>query len=282
MLHFLKELNSKLTEIQESAILDKNGNQVAWHCTTVLDTKQGYSGGFHKNLNTARKIAVSEFIERNIVKHFSLQRPKEWQFDKVPTGCGFAVGFNKDATVFRSLCEAIERWTLSKWIDENFLMEKVNPTLNSVSSNFFASTFENVEYYLHEIPMNVSGNKVAIISVGAVVAQMNDGIFLGSRASLDLHDVWEHALLEAYRHLLIFRNGLESSIFPFNRIFYFAKNKNDALKQINSKKRNFLPMPSIDFQRVEPLPQDEGIFIARTILSGGKPWHLGPVSRFLY
>ncbi|MGZ3791635.1 MAG: YcaO-like family protein [Bdellovibrio sp.] len=282
MLDLLVKLNPNLKELQESPILDVNGNEVAWHCTTILDGKQGFSGGFHKDRIIARKIALSEFIERTLVKQLAKQKQVDWHFDKVPTGCGFAVGFNRETTLFRSLCEAIERWALSKWVDENFDIPRVHAKLNSPSSRFFASNFDKVDYFLQKVPVKVDENKIVVISVGAVIGHINDGIFLGSRASLDIDDVWEHSLVEAYRHLLIVKNGTESSVFPFNRIFYFAKNKNETLKQINAAKKHSFPAPTIEFQRIERIPQDNSIFIARTILSGGIPWHLGPVSRFLY
>jgi hypothetical protein len=275
------KLNPNLRQLQESPIFDNKGKEIAWHCATVTQN-EGFSGGFHRDRMTARKIAIAEFIERTYVNSLFKTNFKEWQFNKVPTGCGFAVGFNKESTTFRSVCEAVERWTLSKWIDEGFIMDKVKPSIKLKSSIFFSESFESLEYFQKYIAVKINDTQILTINVGAVVGYLGNGAYMGSRASLDIEDVWEHSLLEAYRHFLIVKNSQESSEFPFNRIFHFGRHKEDAVEQIRAANRSCFPVATIDFQKIEPIAEDKNIFIARTILAGGKPWNQGPTSRFLY
>lgn len=46
----------------------------------------------------------------------------------VPTGCGFAAGFDQRNTILRSVGKSLESWAMSKWIDENSKLDQLNKT----------------------------------------------------------------------------------------------------------------------------------------------------------
>ncbi len=277
-----KRLLNENCSIQEASILN------FWH-SSVLNAK-GFpiSGGFSLNRLLARKIAVSEFIERHHflkIKASSQSLQNEWGLNQFPTACGFCSGFNKKNTILRSIQEATERWVMSQWIDNHFFIEEIDEKIVrsqlSQASLFFLSQFDQVLFFRKfvDVPFD---NQVFKITVAQTMGIQGDGIFPGSSTRENNGDLWEHALLESYRHLIGTRNNpIRSNQFPDSRIYFFANNKALALKEIYKEKKTIWPEPKIHLHKAVDLYGGHA-FLARTILKGWKSWHEGPVDRFLY
>lgn len=288
MLEVMRRLYSGTLSIQEST-LPIPGNNNYWH--TIIIGKDGIpiSGGFAEGKENSRKIATSEFLERMNFRYIktSPSLSQEWGLNILPTGCGFAVGYSLENTVIRSLEEACERWAMSKWIDDKFPMNKQN--FSEVESSlteaalYFSKQFDSVEYYNKSIPVMVDNEHVINIEVAATLGIKGEGVFAGySARAIGERNNWEHALLESYRHLLTVKNNpVLPNIFPDNRIRFFSHNKDVALQQITSDLDKNWPSPKITFQTYKRI-EDGNYFIARTIIENWKPWHQGPISRFLY
>ncbi|MDZ4662392.1 MAG: hypothetical protein SGJ18_12330 [Pseudomonadota bacterium] len=279
MVEALKRINPEIKDFQETPITTAEGKK-AWHVTITTQSGLPLSGGFGRELDQARKIAACEFVERSLFQKFKKDEGshKAWALDTHPTVCGFAAGFDRNRTVLRSVLEALERWALSQWIDHDYAMDEMfNPELDGVCQ-YFVSHFSHIRFFKKSVAFYLEG-KLVLGHVGFVVGFSGDGAFPGSTASLEGENLWEHSLLEAFRHLLIFRNSPSSSRFPYNRIFHFAKNAGEANSILDrGQKRNWL-MPHISFFNET---QVEIFYLARMVFLGWTPWHLGPANRFLY
>lgn len=279
MVEALRRINPAINEFQESPITTPDGKK-AWHVTISTQSGLPLGGGFGVNLELARKIAACEFVERSLFQSYKKDQAlhQSWQLDTYPTACGFAAGFKRDRTVLRSILEGLERWTLSQWIDHQYAMDEiVEPKLDSISTSF-ASHFSSVRFFKKAVPFYLE-NKLVLGNVGCVVGFTSEGAFPGSTASLDGENLWEHSLLEAFRHLLISRNSQNKTEFPYNRIFHFATNIDEANSIIAVSRKKDWPSPNLSFFKET---QVEMFYLARTIFSGWTPWHLGPANRFLY
>ncbi len=259
-----------------------------WHSTIIDATGVPFSGGFGKEKMAARKIAVSEFLERRkffeISDQYHETKKDLWGLSIIPTACGFAAGFNRDNTVLRSIHEAIERWVMSKWIDDHFIIPEVpqsgSADLDQVSL-FLIGQFDKVMFFRKDILVPF-GDKVFRVDVAQTMGISGEGIFPGSSAQYTGGNIWQHALIESYRHLLAVRNNPDrGEVFPENKVRYFAKNADKALAQISRAKQSEWPVPSAVFHRVEAFDGGD-YFVARTIFDGWLPWTLGPIDRFLY
>ncbi len=255
-----------------SAVIDKNGNPI--------------SGGFSFDKMQARKIALAEFIERKKVNElFSIsdRSKKIWGFDLIPTACGFAAGFNLQNTIQRSINEAVERWVMSKWIDDGYQIEQMNQSdIKGLdpASEFFISQFDEVLFFKKEVAIQTN-DQFQKITVGQTMGLTEFGIFPGSSAQFSHGQVWQHALLESYRHFLGVKNNPDFSTFPGNKVLFFARNKQIALDQINKATKEIWPTPEIILHQNQSFASDS-YFLARTIISGWQSWNLGPIERFLY
>lgn len=256
-----------------SNILDKNGNSI--------------SSGFSKNRNNARKIAIAEFLERRTCEELNANKESfyEWGFDKIPTACGFAAGFNKKNTVVRSINEAAERWVMSNWIDNQRYIEQIDQKLVSATldpiSKFFLSQFEEVLFFSKKIIISL-GNSYFSVTVAQTMGIIDGGIYPGSSAQTTGGSIWQHALLESFRHLLIIKNNQEQpNTFPDNKVRYFSKNATSALNQIKNATNTNWTVPNVVLHKCNAFENGD-YFLARTILDGWKSWHDGPIERFLY
>lgn len=286
MLEIMQRLYSKPISVQE-ALVPVNSQKEFWHCTVLNEHSFPISGGFGEDQIIARKIAIAEFLERINYQKIAADKDnaKKWGLDIIPTGCGFAVGYHRENTILRSVGEALERWVLSKWIDDDLYIDElqrkdVEQTLDPASL-FFVNNFENILYFKKTLLVPLSGNFVKF-NFGITVCLKDKGIYIGSSAKIEGENLWQHALLESFRHLLAYRNNpKKENVFPSNRINYFAENAEIGLEQIRRAKKDQWPSPNIIFHHLEKI-EDGDYFFARTIVDGWKAWNLGPLERFLY
>lgn len=246
------------------------------------------SGGFGQTKSEARSIAVSELLERFTFRQLISNNDESkatWGLDTHPTGCGFAGGYDLEGAISRSLNEAVERWAMSLWIDDHFSIEEI--PVHAIerdlddASLFLASNFDRVRYFKKDVRITID-NQVRTISVGQTMAYKGDGIFPGSSAQQTNGVLWQHALLESFRHLLAIKNNPFREIkFPYDKVLFFSQNSKIADQQIDCRKRDNWPTPMVRLRKFATTFNGQ-YFIARTIIDGWRSWHLGPVERFLY
>lgn len=288
MINFIETtLLAERCTLQEAALTPEAGIEY-WHTTVIDKSGMPLSGGFAQDKNQSRKIAVAEYLERKLVREIYSCGETErstWGLDIIPTACGFAGGFNANNTRFRSIAEAAERWVMSKWIDEGYFIEqlssqKVEENLDPISK-FIASKFDNVLYFSKDVLIPI-GDQFIAIKVCQTMGLLGGGIFPGSSAQLTGGTIWQHALIESYRHLLAAKNNtVNRDLFPFNRINYFAKNAAVALTKIAEANRTSWPIPKVILHRTQEY-YSGNFYLSRTILDGWESWHLGPIDRFVY
>lgn len=277
----------QIIRIEESPILDRD-SIIGWHVTT-FDKAGPLGGGFGTVKELARRIAIAESAERLLIPKIKKENlADEFGLDQFPTSCGFAAGFDELATRQRAISEGIERWAWSKWIDEGYLVpELMNYSKMDLPplSYFLVNQFDSVKYFTKEINSQ-SFTKFGfpercIFSV--VLGIKEDGIFPGSRVSAKNEDLWQHPLLEAWRHYVIFSNfkNDKKEIFPFGRIEFFGNNKDKALKQLNHAKNVNWNLPEISVLRKFDT-KIENLFLWRCLMKNYIGWHDGDETRFVY
>lgn len=282
-------ITSKLINLRyriEESLFFSAKNCEFWHSTLLDNNNLPVSAGFGPSISDARKIAIAEYLERSFYHecaNTNVKKNIEWGIDIIPTACGFAAGFNLANTIHRSIAEATERWVMSKWIDDGFYLQQRN--ISSLeneldeASVFLISQFDKVLFFEKEVlvSLNELNFKIKVVQT---MGLKDGGIFPGSSAQIG-KNIWQHAMLESYRHLLLYKNNSFVDRFPENKIRYFAKNAQVAFAAIDNAKKLEWPNPKIVFHKNTSIDKDN-YFIARTIIEGWKSWHLGPLERFLY
>jgi hypothetical protein len=270
-------------QLHKSKIISQN-EILGWNITLKNKNGESIGSGTKIELNEAIRIAVAEAIERMLFKkcYNNSYLVNKLKLDTYNTTCGFAVGFNKEKTRFRSIYEAIERWVWSKWIDENYYIPSVSIDqnfylLNKLSS-FLISHFDKCYYFKKEF---ITFGTKAHITI--LICEKGKGVYVGSRFGINEKDNLEHASIEVFRHWLIAKNKNENPYtFPFNRIKYFSLNKESAFKQIPQISNDkYWPDPVISFS-TEIETGIESIFCYRALCNNYKSWSEGDKTRFVY
>jgi len=265
-----------------------NGKTIGWH--VCITTQAGYmGGGVNADRNNARKIAIAEILERksvNDINHSPLR--SEFKLDFSPSTCGFAAGFESRTTRLRSVSEAIERWAWSKWIDDGYFISEVSVSPNSLSdiAKLLLSEFDQVKFYLIHLNQSEILDFPKQFFFGAAIGFKNGGAFPGSRISGMASDIWEHALVEAWRHQIIFndkknKQDLEA---PYDRIIEFGNDGAQATAQIDSADLSTWPKPVLLMEkRLNDFLKDPNRFeIWRCLAKDYIGWELGAKNRFVY
>ena len=274
-----------LAKLQEAPIKDELGNILGWHSNVILEGRRIAGSGTHSDRAMSRTIALSEAMERRMMT--SLQKSENVDrllLSEYPTSCGFAFGFDREATRDRALAEGVERWLRSKWIDEHFCIPnvpktEVSPQLNPLG-RLMADLFENVGYFQTTNTMIVRGELVEFFSC-IVVGIKGQGAFVGSRTSLSSHDLWTHALIEAWRHLIIFERSTERDRPDLKSIFYFGTHKKEALHQVELACIEPFPEPSLRLLE-EVNTHVGGFYCFRALCHDFQGWHGENYQRFVY
>lgn len=206
MISILKSLIPDFSHLEESIF--KVGDITIGHqCVLVLKSGYPFAGGTDVNPEIARRICAAEAIERSYVSRLKESDPRL-------TSCGFAAGFEEKPTIFRAVCEAVERWAWSKWIDDAYSLNRANPKYERPLEVHFASYFSEVFAFSRSIhsdsslwPTFMDKNLEFYVAIG----QVDGGIFPGSRVTTGVDKRWDHPILEAWRHRMIFLNELKKS-----------------------------------------------------------------------
>jgi len=280
-------------EINKSGFTSDRGEVFGYNATLVTPSGMAISGGTSQTWETALRICVAEAIERAIFIKISKDKNDlffDLQMDKHPTTCGFAAGFDRESTKFRAICEAVERWAWSQWIDYSMELDQIilDQTGDNITSfgqhlisqfdsfKIFSKTFNETSMLGLSFPLKIT----------VFLGFKNGGIFPGSRVS-SMNDSWEHAIIEAYRNLLnaeIFIKSpftLAPNNFVGKRNLYFSTHASVANDQIIKSKN--LPWPEMELELLEECPPEiPNVFIWRCVLKKFIPWIEGPVDRFVY
>ncbi|NJM09453.1 MAG: YcaO-like family protein [Bdellovibrionaceae bacterium] len=274
--------------MQKIETFSANSDDLLWEISelaghyhvTCLHAGLGLAGsGFALLKETAKKKAFAELNERFIVDQLNSSDAKsEWVLNFDESCSGFAVGYTKSKAVLRAVCEGSERWALSKWVDEHFALEEVSFVTTSPVAAAIRHFFTGFSVYKNEVPVMLDNN-VLKVQIAVALGWSDKGVFAGYGSKLNLEDAMDHAFVEALRNFLIYRNQRERSSFPYNRIKFFAENKDVALEVLCKSKRAMSQLPVLKLLKAE---QFGDLWIARAVFDGWTPWQRESISRFLY
>lgn len=271
----------KTIELEDSELIWEISDLAGGFHVNCVDPLSAVTGsGFALSMETAKQKAFCELNER--ILYSQLLRREDlkaaWGFDFDRSGSGFAAGFSPEKTTFRSLCEGIERWALSQWIDGGYALSEIGAPEDSYLITHIQTIFDKVDCLTAEVPLLLN-QKIMKIHVSVVLAWLGDGVFVGYGTKASQKESLEHASVESLRNWLIFKNQEKRRQFPFNRIEFFARHADVARNAISEKREVAWPVPTIRLFRTEKFGE---IHLARSIFEGWTPWQHGPLERFLY
>lgn len=290
LLYSLQKLLPETFNIQETPIGYNKNVIVGWNSTLYLSNGFPFSGGTAISRTLARRIAIAEALERSLVDRLFLSEKdrKGLLLNEIPSCSGFAAGFSQRKTHLRALCEAVERWAWSKWIDEKFKIpiKKTSPSLSALG-NLLAARFHRSQFYEQQVRVGING-KLIELKFLAFIGLSKDGVFPGSRVCMPEDENWDHPLIEASRNHINFGTKRNlGTLFSKNDIIarrseFFARNANIALAQIDRATKEKWPLfaPLRLWKKVETNVSD--VFLSRAVCEDHIPWHLGPIERFVY
>jgi len=274
---------------EEQPFFSKTGAELGWHSTALGYQKRPLGSGFGFDRHSARRIALSETIERAFVRNCKEGRRDGTAFfiDRFPTTCGFAVGFQSDFARDFSIFEALERWVRAQWIDRKMEIPEVRLSDFSQSALFreLISVFEETRCFRLELEfLDPLMNKVRCVQAVFILGFLGGGVFSGSRVGpLDLSP-WEHAAMESWRHFQIYKNQ-NPSTFPadsyIQRLWFFGNNAQIALQKIDEANCKKWTRPNFLLHHSEGL-LEVGVTVWRTLCDNYSSFHEGPIERFIY
>ena len=288
---------NQLANLTLQPICTTTGNQIGWHATLNSKKRIAHAGGTSNSRDTAIRIALAEYIERitfnNVFNRTNIY--KEFNLNEFPTTCGFAAGFDPQRTRFRAICEGLERWAWSKWIDQGYHIPQVTPASIELTElgHFFKSQFDQVHFFKKSFELQISPTEKMNLVIGIIIGEKDNGVFAGSRVTTVNDQLWEHGLIEAYRN---FRNHSYYSKYPDQRDTknivalrsdFFANNKESAFAQIpgflSSNKINPTPWPEPQLRLLKQAPTEiEGAYLWRCLMHDFIGWDKGAIERFVY
>lgn len=233
-------------------------------------------------------MAVAEAFERSFFYKIICDEKLKMELDLVnyPSTSGFAAGFDETSTRFRAICEGVERWAWSKWIDEHFKIEEdIGKKLNSKLTAHLLNDFTDCKWFRKDFFVEVSPAEKIKLSLVIFLGLTNDGIFPGSRVSTKIDNLYEHPVIEAHRNLINSKlrdqNTRGTGDIIEQRVFYFAKNKKLALEQIAmASKQNWPELQLSLLKNIQTnIPE---IFLYRCLFKNFIGWHEGARERFVY
>lgn len=285
--NFVQQIGLDYAGIEEQKILNKSKHVVGWHSHVMNKAGQPLGGGTSQDILTARRVAIAEFIERGLVKKLKENRSDvdRFKLDSIPTTSGFAAGFELAGVRFRSICEGLERWAWSQWIDHGYLLPEIRLPLLTPLAKQLVKPFELLKAYQTGFNCELTGINFQLV-FSVLLGVTEKGVFAGSRVTSAYDEPWTHSATEVWRNYRNFLWLQKSEYLPetedwfLKRIQYFGQNKAVAFDLIGAAKNESWPQPQIDlFLGFEPLP---GVYLWRTLFQDFVPWHLGPESRFVY
>jgi hypothetical protein len=250
------------------------------HHVTCYDPDQRLGGsGFSSQRDEAKKIAFAELNERYLVRQLNADKIQRQVWDLIfdESGSGFATGFSEQKAILRAVCEAAERWALSKWIDDRLALTPVGKSPARLAQDA-AKYFDECSVLKVEVPVLIQDQLIKI-QVAVVLGWTKEGVFAGYGARMSLNEAIDHAYIEAVRNFVIAQNQATMTSFPFDRIHFFAKNRKSAEETLAVSRSDSWPLPVLRFLKTELFGE---IWLARAVFDGWTPWQRGEIARFLY
>lgn len=249
-------------------------------------SNQIISDGTSDSKDIALRIALSEDIERLFFRIIAKNDSARFLITEYPTTCGFAAGFDQEKTKLRSLCEALERWAWSKWIDDKYILPELNthPSKNLLSSRL-SSCFESESFYCKDFDFFYETSTLKL-KFAVYLGFTKNGVFPGSRVCSIYENPWDHAIIEAYRNFenskiyALDNQKIDLQNMASIRNDFFAKNKTIALNSISSCHKKQWPTPEVLIDE-HYNTQISNCFIHRSLMKDFIGWHLGSESRFV-
>lgn len=284
--NLLFKLNPSIQAINLQEILD-DGISLGWNCFIKSTSSDAFAGGTAKNKETALRIAIAEAFERSFLEYIHTQKHLKDSFliQEYPSSSGFAAGFNKKRTQYRAICEGLERWAWSKWIDEGFKLDSFFPKKLSNLAEYLSRSFNETYWFEKKFEVDIGDSLKKKLKFIVFLGCTNTGVFPGSRVSSEADELLEHPIIEAHRNLLNYQLYLQS---PSNlndiiqeRTIFYANNKVLALNKVKNATNYVWPSPEIkllkEFQTDHP-----DLFLYRCLFKDFIGWHKGDVTRFVY
>lgn len=289
LLRVLQKINPEFSEFITQDIRNSKGEIVGTKCVGLEKNSHVFSGGTAAKKDTAIRIAIAEAFERSYLDVIASHRElsQEFELTLYPSSSGFAAGFDQKSTRFRAICEGLERWVWSKWIDENFIIptEKKPCYLLSPLAQHLIESFDEVLWFKKEFCIEISASEKLNLSIVIFLGIFENGIYPGSRVSTTTDDLYQHPIIEAHRNLsnalLDRKNPRPALDIIQERTLFFASHKDLALAQVNKAAKTNWPAPELLLLIELPTESDE-VFIFRCLFKDFIGWHTGEVSRFVY
>lgn len=271
----------KFKEIQESAVVN-DGRILGYSASAVLTDGYCIGSGFSIDSHVAKKIALSEALERKIVFDLSssLNVEDKYLLNEYPSTCGFSVGLDIGSTKQRAIAEAVERWLVSKWIDDHYFLPEQKIDYHSLTpiDKFFSAQFVKIKYYTHQCNLAVDSETLIVNSIIAI-GLTEKGAFYGGKSAINQTPSVTSALVEAWRHLKLSETHTQSTELVV--VKHFSQHKELALAQIEMAVKTDWPQPKIRLLTEIPTEVD-GYFCFRCLCENFKGWHGQDINRFIY
>lgn len=288
LLDELKKLNPDIFEFIHQDILDHNGINIGSRCYGMTNKGEALSGGTASNKETSLRISVAEAFERSLFYKLNEQEKLKHEFDLInfPSTSGFAAGFDDKSTRFRAICEGVERWAWSKWIDEHYKIAEYKPDKPfSKLTLHLQNDFLETRWFKKDFEIVISPKEKLNLSLVIFLGMTENGIFPGSRVSTELDDLNEHPVIEAHRNLINFKldqkNPKDSNDIIEKRTMFFGDHKDIALEQIAKSTLIDWPKPELHLLKKFDTNISE-LFLYRCLLKDFIGWHEGDIERFVY
>lgn len=282
LLEVVKEQFPDFEKIDVNPIFDQDLKSIGWECNAYLKDGSAISGGAHLLKETALRICVAEALERALFQRIIREnRSEDFLIHEYPSTCGFAAGFENEKTKMRAICESVERWGWSQWIDFGYEMEIVQPVGLDILTTTIIHKFERIHFFKKIIRIYNHELQFCIL-----VAEKDNGCFPGSRVCSLFENPWQHASIEAFRNYRNFNYAKKNPIdfrkkdIVFRRAIYFGTRKNEAFKQINNAKNKSWPNPKIKLIK-DYFTNIDSVFLWRCILHDWISWDSGDEKRFI-
>lgn len=282
LLDVVKKLLPDLVGLKESAI-ENSGEVVGFESTFYSLGGNAIAGGTSFDRETARRIAVAEALERGLYRKLSSDSLLrfEFQLDRIDSTLGFGCGFERDKTAYRSYCEAVEKWALSKVIDDRLKINKTEPIQLSKLANKLLASFDKTYFFQKEIVTSFPFDNSRLELVFTLFVGCKDnGAFPGSQVTSRFDDTFTHAITEGWRNFTNFKlsNGDAKSILA-RRLDYFGQHELDALQQISLGNQIW---PNLEIELFKEFQTGiNDVYLFRTLMKDFFSVSYGPVTRFV-
>lgn len=287
LLQRLQTINPNFLEFITQEVVNEEGLVLGVKCFGVEKGDVIFAGGTAQDKDLALRIAIAEAFERSYLDLINKDQDLARTFDmkNFPSSSGFAAGFDQSSTRFRAICEGLERWIWSKWIDEQFSIPRdlTIGTFDPLTKHLLKS-FDETHWFKKDFVLEVTPTEKLNLTIVIFLGCSEDGIFAGSRVSSKGDALYQHPVIEAHRNYSnakihkIKQLVLEDII--QERTIFFSSNKKCALEQVGAADTIQWPTPMIHL--LERYETNSEVCLYRCLMKDFIGWHLGPVERFVY